>query len=99
MNGQMRYLRGRNRPSALRAVAWVFGAIASLVAAVIGVVMAVVFAASLVVASLFALVVIGLVVAVLRARRVMRPPEDDDLIEARNIGGHSWVAYGWDSRR
>jgi hypothetical protein len=24
---------------------------------------------------------------------------DPDLIEARHIGGHSWVAYGWDGRR
>ena len=45
-------------------------------------------------------VVAALAAAALRARRTVRTPADDtDLIEARNIGGHSWVAYGWDSRR
>jgi len=37
--------------------------------------------------------------AAVRARRTVRAPTDPDLIEARHIGGHSWVAYGWDGRR
>jgi hypothetical protein len=45
-------------------------------------------------------VILTLAAAAVRARRTaVREPEDPDLIEARNIGGHSWVAYGWDGRR
>jgi hypothetical protein len=40
-----------------------------------------------------------LAAAALRARRTVRAPTDPKLIEARHIGGHSWVAYGWDGRR
>jgi hypothetical protein len=40
-----------------------------------------------------------LAAAAVRARRTVRPPVDPELIEARHIGGHSWVAYGWDGRR
>jgi hypothetical protein len=36
----------------------------------------------------------------MRARRTVRAraPSDPNLIEARNVGGHSWVAYGWRDR-
>ena len=40
-----------------------------------------------------------LAVAAVRARRTVRATSDPELIEARHIGGHSWVAYGWDGRR
>ena len=33
-----------------------------------------------------------------RAARLGRQITDDGLIEARNVGGHSWVAYGWNER-
>jgi hypothetical protein len=33
----------------------------------------------------------------LRARRSVRS-KDPTVLEARNVGGHSWVAYGWDQR-
>ena len=36
-----------------------------------------------------------------KARRALRPnpvQADDGVIEARRVGGHSWVAYGWDRR-
>ncbi|HEY2708500.1 MAG TPA: hypothetical protein VGI95_10640 [Caulobacteraceae bacterium] len=83
----------------MRGFAWIAATIAWLAAALIGAVLAVVFAASLVVIGLMAAVLITLAAAGMRARRTVHAPADPDLIEARHIGGHSWVAYGWDGRR
>jgi hypothetical protein len=83
----------------VRGIAWIVGAIAWIAAAVIGVVLAVVFAATVVVILVMAAALAVLAAAAIRARRTVRPPADPELIEARNIGGHSWVAYGWDGRR
>ena len=58
-----------------------------------------VFAATFVVIFLMAAMLLALAGAALRARRTVRAPVDPELIEARHIGGHSWVAYGWDSLR
>jgi cytochrome c oxidase assembly factor CtaG len=85
--------------SAFRGIAWVGGAIAWIAAALTGVVLMLVFTASLVVILLMAGVLLALAAAAIRARRTVRPPADPDVIEARHIGGHSWVAYGWDGRR
>jgi hypothetical protein len=41
----------------------------------------------------------GLIALVLRARRPAKAKADDGIIEARHVGGHSWVAYGWDKRK
>ena len=36
----------------------------------------------------------------MRARRTVRARRrDSDIIEARHLGGHHWVAYGWNERR
>ncbi len=36
----------------------------------------------------------------MRARRTVRARRrDNDIIEARHLGGHHWVAYGWNERR
>ena len=59
----------------------------------------VVFAASLMVILFMAGVLLALAAAAVRARRTVRAPADPDVIEARHIGGHSWIAYGWDGRR
>ncbi len=70
--------------------------------AVMGVVGAV--AAAVIAATVLAIAVVGsaaLAVAalVLGARRAVRSVADDpDVIEARNVGGHSWVASGWQGR-
>ncbi|HUZ14009.1 MAG TPA: hypothetical protein VMU93_14320 [Caulobacteraceae bacterium] len=85
--------------SAFRGLAWLGGAFALMGAAAIGAVLALLFAASLVVISLMAVVVLALAGAAFKARRSMREPRDPNLIEARQTGGHSWVAYGWDGRR
>lgn len=89
--------------SAHKGLAAVFGFIATTCAAIIGAVMAVIVAAALVVIGLMASVFIGLSAMAMGARRASRAkaqtPADPDVIEARRVGGHSWVAYGWDGQR
>jgi hypothetical protein len=82
-----------------RGLAWVGAAIAWAAAAAIGAVLALFFAATVVVIAVMAAALLILAAAAARARRTVRAPADADLIEARHIGGHSWVAYGWDGRR
>ena len=82
-----------------RGLAWVGAAIAWAAAAAIGAVLALFFAATVVVIAVMAAALLILAAAAARARRTVRPPADSGLIEARHIGGHSWVAYGWDGRR
>ena len=79
-------------------VALFFGALATIAAAAIGAVLAVVFAATVLVIGAMASILIGLTGFALRARRTARAHVDPGLIEARHMGGHSWVAYGWDRR-
>ena len=85
--------------SGYRSLAWFGGALASLAAGVVGAVLAVVFTASLVVIALMGAALVAFAVLAARARRALRRPtgpDDSQIIEARNVGGHSWVAYGWD---
>jgi len=85
--------------SAFRGLAVIGGLVAWAAAAVVAVVLTVVFAATFVVILFMAAMIKGLAAAALRARRTARAPVDPELIEARHMGGHSWVAYGWDGRR
>jgi hypothetical protein len=86
--------------SAVRGIAWLGGVVAWSAAAVTGAILAVFAAATVVVITVMAVVLVGLAAAALRARRSVRAPDDaGDLLEARNVGGHAWVAYGWDGRR
>jgi hypothetical protein len=89
---------GKPARSAFRGLALVGGAIAWTAAAAVGAVLTVVFAATFVVISFMAAVLVALAGAALSARRTARADGDPNLIEARHIGGHSWVAYGWDRR-
>ena len=82
--------------SLMRGVVWFVGGVASLAAIAVGAALAVVFAATFLVVGLMAAALVGLSVAAFKARRTVRSSPDADVIEARNIGGHSWVAYGWD---
>ena len=93
------YFAWRPGRSAFRGLAWVGAAIAWIAAAVIGAVLALFFAATVVVILFMAAVLAALAAAAIRARRTVRAPADPELIEARHMGGHSWVAYGWDDRR
>lgn len=82
-----------------RGVAWIGGAVAWTAAAVTGAVLALFLAATMLALLFMSGVVVALTAAALRARRTVRATVDPDVIEARHIGGHSWVAYGWDGRR
>jgi hypothetical protein len=77
-----------------RGVTWLIGGVVALIAATVAVVLAVGF---------FLFAILTAVVLTLRAAlggvRIVRPRRDSNLIEARRVGGHSWVAYGWDGRR
>lgn len=84
--------------SPLRNLAWIAGALATSAAVVIGAVLAVVFAATVVVVGFIGSALFGIAAFAFRGRKTAKAPADDGLIEARNVGGHSWVAYGWNER-
>ena len=67
-----------------------------LIGVVAGGVLALFFAATVVVMAVIATALIGATMLVLRARRTVRvhTPAAGDVIEARRVG-HTWVAYGW----
>ncbi len=90
--------RGAGR-SVLGALGWFRGGLARVAAAVVGALMAVVFAASVVVIAVIAAAPLMLSVVALRARRSVSAAADPDLLEARRVGGHSWVAYAGNARR
>jgi hypothetical protein len=80
----------------------VIGFVAAVVAGVIGLVVAVVLALSVVVIGLFGGILLALASLAMRARRSSRKVKaegDSQIIEAHRVGGHSWVAYGWDNRQ
>ena len=95
-----RLILGRRSPGFLRGLAWLAGGLATVAALAIGAVLAVFAAASVVVIAVMATALLTFAAAARRARRAVVQPGQDDpsLIEARNIGGHSWVAYGWDGK-
>ncbi|MDO8901346.1 MAG: hypothetical protein Q7V15_08335 [Phenylobacterium sp.] len=87
---------------ALRNLTAIGGAIAAAAAVVVGVVLAFVFAATVVVVGLMLSLLVGLAAFAVRAGRMGRRKDkaaaDDGIIEARHLGGHHWVAYGWNER-
>ncbi len=86
-------------PSPWHNLAWIVGALATSAAVVIGAVLAVVFAATVVVVGFMGSALFGLAAFAFRGRKVGKTEAGDpSLIEARNVGGHSWVAYGWNER-
>lgn len=80
---------------AWKPLAWIGAAVATACAAATGAVLALVFAATVVVIALMAAIVLVFAGLAMRARRTMRR-HDDAILEARHLGGRSWVAYGWD---
>ena len=80
----------------VRLVGFAVSAAASLVA----VILAVALAASVVVVAVMGGALLALAGFAARARRTVKARSDNGppIIEARNVGGHSWVAYGWDRR-
>ena len=82
---------------ALKSVAWLGAGLATVAAAAVAAVLALFFAATVVVIAIMTSALVTFTGLALRARRSARP-KDPDLIEARHLGGHSWVAYGWDQQ-
>ncbi len=84
-----------------KSLAALAGAIATIVAMGVATVLAVALAASVVVLAVMGGALLLLASIAMRARRTAkaRSPQGSPIIEARNVGGHSWVAYGWDRRR
>ncbi|MFC3070880.1 hypothetical protein [Phenylobacterium soli] len=82
--------------SALRSLAAIGATLAAAAAVVVGAVLAVVFAATVAVIAIMSSALLALAGLALRARRTAR--RDDGVIEARHLGGHHWVAYGWNER-
>jgi Flp pilus assembly protein TadB len=84
-----------------RSLAALVGAACAVVAAMVAAVLAVALAASVVVVALMGGALLFLASLAMRARRTARSRSapGPQIIEARNVGGHSWVAYGWDRRR
>ncbi len=79
-----------------RGAAWLVGAVAWLAAGLVGTVLALVLTATVVVIAAMSSLLLGLAAAAVRARRAVQAHGEDPVIEARRVGGHSWVAYGWD---
>ena len=92
-------IAGRGRWNGWRSLAWLAGGLAAAGAAIVAAVLAIIFTFAIAVMALLTAAVVGLGALAWRGRRAVRPaPADGELIEARNVGGHSWVAYGWDQR-
>jgi hypothetical protein len=96
-----RLISGHRTPGVGTGLAWLAGGLATIAALTIGAVLAVVAATAVVVIAVMATALLTFASAARRARRtvVRSAPHDPNLIEARNVGGHSWVAYGWDGQR
>lgn len=74
--------------------------IATTLAVVVGAVLAVFAAATVAVFAVIASALLGLAALAARARRGRATARaEPGLIEARHVGGHHWVAYGWNERR
>ncbi|CAN7220415.1 hypothetical protein LJR219_000749 [Phenylobacterium sp. LjRoot219] len=85
--------------SALRSLVAVGGTLATAAAVVVGAVMAVFAAATVAVIAVMASALLAFAGLALRARRTAHARrKKTDLIEARHLGGHHWVAYGWNER-
>jgi hypothetical protein len=83
--------------SALRSLALLVGMLATAAAVVVGAVLAVVFTLTVTVIAIMTSALLGFAGLALRARRTATA-RADGVIEARHLGGHHWVAYGWNDR-
>ncbi|WP_374571724.1 hypothetical protein [Phenylobacterium sp.] len=71
---------------------------ATTLAVAIGAVLALFFAATVVVIAVMASALLALTGLAFRARRGAARRRTDGVIEAHHLGGHHWVAYGWNDR-
>mgnify|MGYP001431430588 CR=1 FL=1 len=89
----------RKHGPALRGLFAIGGALATIAAIAVGAVLAVFFAATVVVIAVMASALLALAGLALRAKRSRVHAREDGIIEARHLGGHHWVAYGWNERQ
>jgi hypothetical protein len=82
---------------ALKSVAWLGAGLATVAAAAVAAVLALFFAATVVVIAVMTSALVTFTGLALRARRSAQT-RDPNLLEAQHLGGHSWVAYGWDQQ-
>jgi hypothetical protein len=89
-----------------KGLALLAGAVCTVIAGIVATVLAVALAASVVVVAVFGGALLFLASLAMRARRTAqsravgaKADPGPQIIEARHVGGHSWVAYGWDRRR
>lgn len=87
-----------NSGSALRSLAAVAATLLTFGAVIVGAILAVFAAATVAVIAVMGSALLALSGLALRARRTVRACPND-IIEARHLGGHHWVAYGWNERR
>jgi len=86
--------------SSLKGLAWIGGLLATTAAVVIGSVLMVFAATAVVILAIMTSATLALAALAGRAGRKARARQaDDGVIEARKVGGHHWVAYGWNERR
>lgn len=81
-----------------RSLTWFLGALTGAVAATVTAVLAVAFALVLFVCVLVTALLVATNAARTKVWRRVRPARAAEVIEAKHVGGHSWVAYGWDGR-
>lgn len=80
-------------------LAQIGGALGWAAMGVVGAVAAAVIAAAVLAVAVVGSAALGVAALVFSARRAVRSGADDpDVIEARHVGGHSWVATGWQGR-
>jgi hypothetical protein len=84
--------------SPFRSLALLAGALATAAAVAVGAVLAIFAAATVVVIALMSTTILALTGMAFRVRRTAKAGAADGVIEARNVGGHHWVAYGWNDR-
>ena len=84
----------------LKSLAVIAGAVFTVIAGLVATVLALALAASVVVIGLMGGTLLFLASLAMRARRTAKAKSNPSpqIIEARHVGGHSWVAYGWDRR-
>jgi len=88
-----------NEGSAFRGLAAVAATLATAGAVIVGAVLAVFAAATVAVIAVMASALLGFAALAMRARRKVRTRRSGNgVIEARHLGGHHWVATGWNER-
>jgi hypothetical protein len=81
---------------AWRGLALALGALAWVGAALVGAVLAVFCAATVLVIAIMSSLLLAFTLAAVKVKDAVRGSTAPGLIEARRIGGHSWIAYRWD---